>query len=120
VFETTVKKLTEVCHELSIGMITVDNYVYVNKVTTEYDNAFSLLELYVNDSGIEDKVLSYIKENQPTTKYTIAQELGYSREVIWRILDSITFKDVKLWEHPVGKVDMLFYGEELAEEYDTV
>ena len=106
-----VEKCETICAGKSLGKVMWDGNVFLRTNKASFDDEFLRLTTYAEDYNIEETVLNYIKENQPTTIFRIATDLGYSREKIWRVIDDITFKDRKLYEHTIGKNDFLFYAE---------
>lgn len=119
VLNAPVDTLKTICLNKHIGMLTSDNHIYIINDKSEGIDIIKTLKAYIENINLEEDVMSYIQENQPTTTITIANALGFAREVIMRVLVEITHEDVNLWEQNINGVDYLYYFDEDYSKWET-
>ena len=109
--EVSTDALQTICEQHRIGMLTIDDTIYIENNFEFYNGDIKMIKFYIDHPDIENEVIENIKQNQPTTPTTVGKDLDVSREMARRVIDEITLIDVNLYEDIVGKNYFLFYND---------
>lgn len=105
--------LRQICLDKKIACITEDGNMFVEMSGNITLDSLKNLKTYIDDGEIELKIINNIILKQPTTITKISKDIGIKREVVWRIIDEITYNDCALSEGLVGRRWYLFYNKKL-------
>jgi len=111
-YKVSVEEIQTISKEYGIGLTTEDGIVWFTKGKKDEDCDVSMFRFYYRHRDIENKVVDFLKKNQPTTLYKMASNLSLSREKVSKVLDELTFKDGNVYEKKIGGNWFLCYRRE--------
>lgn len=111
IFKVSVPFIQTICLQYGLGVVTEDDFIYIDTEDELYSDEFQRIETYLKYPDIGDKMIKYIKENQPVTLHNLVEHFQISRRKLERILADITFQDRHIYSEKYKTYELLFYGE---------